>query len=247
MSSNIQIERICEHCGNTFTAQTTVTRYCTHKCSSQAYKARKRAERVQQSNIQTKTIKCKAIDEISNKPYLSITEVSLLIGVARQTIYNLIHKGELKMGKFGNRTIIRRVDIDSLLDKYTLPTIKESEPIIEYYTIKEVEEPYNIKYGRLNEIVTKYNIPKKLCKNKLQISKKHIDKYFAKVRGDVSAIKTWYSVNELMERYELSRDSIYKITFEKQIPKKQQGKYVLLSSWHFDNLGLIEPQKTAIK
>lgn len=243
MSSNIKIERICEHCGYTFTALTTVTKYCSPKCNSQAYKARKRAERVQQSNIQTKSVKRKVLGDIASKPYLSITEASLLVGVARQTLYNLIHKGVLKMGKFGNRTIIRRVDIDTLLDKYTQPTFKESEPIVEYYTIKEVEELYRIKYGRLNEIVTKYNIPKKLYQNKLHISKKHIDRYFAKVRGDVSAIKTWYSVNELMEKYELSRDSIYRITFEKQIPKKRDGKYILLSSWHFDNLGLIEPQK----
>lgn len=243
MSSNIKIERICEHCGDAFTASTTVTRYCTHKCGSQAYKARKRAERIQESNLQTRAIKHKALDEVSNKPYLSITELSLLIGVARQTIYNLIHKGELKMCKFGNRTIIRRIDIDALLDKPTEPTQKVSESIVEYYTIQEIEELYNIKYNRLNEIISKHKIPKRLYKNKLRISKKHIDKYFAKVYGNVSTIKTWYSVNELMEKYELSRDNIYRITFEKRIPKKRDGKYILLSSWHFDNLGLIEAKK----
>lgn len=50
MSSNIKIDRICEHCGKTFTAQTTVTRYCYHRCNSQTYKARKRAGKREQSD-----------------------------------------------------------------------------------------------------------------------------------------------------------------------------------------------------
>ncbi len=28
MSSNIKLQRICQHCGNEFTAKTTVTQYC---------------------------------------------------------------------------------------------------------------------------------------------------------------------------------------------------------------------------
>lgn len=242
MSSKIQIERICECCGSTFTAQTTVTKYCSHKCASRAYKERQRKDKIIQSDCATNTIKKKAIEELNNKPYLSISEVCILLGVARQTIYNLIHRGELKMGKLGNRTIIRREDIDSLLGKYTQPTTKENEPITEFYTVAEIEALYAIKYNRLNEIINKKRIPKKLYKNKLYVSKKHIDSYFSKVRSDISTIKEWYSVEQVMRKYGLSRDSVYRLTSEKQIPKKREGKYVMLSSWHIDELGLIKIQ-----
>ncbi len=247
MSSKIQIERICEHCGNTFTAQTTVTKYCSHRCASQAYKARQRQEKIIQSDCATNTVKQKSVEVLNSKPYLSISEACLLVGVARQTLYNLIHRGELKMGKFGNRTIIRREDIDSLLCKYTQPTTKENEPVTEFYTIAEVEELYHIKYGRLNEIISQKHIPKKLYKNKLYVSKKHIDSYFSKVRRDISTIKEWYTVEQVMSKYGLSRDSVYRLTSEMQIPKKREGKFVLLSSWHIDELGLIEPNKTILK
>lgn len=42
MSSNIRINKICEFCGNDFIAQTIKTRFCSQKCGSKSYKARKR-------------------------------------------------------------------------------------------------------------------------------------------------------------------------------------------------------------
>ena len=40
MSSNIQIQRVCEFCGNEFTARTTVTKLCSAKCRKANYKAK---------------------------------------------------------------------------------------------------------------------------------------------------------------------------------------------------------------
>ncbi len=53
MSSKIQIKRICEYCGNEFTAQTTVTRFCSHKCNSRAYKLKVKEMKVGKSNEET--------------------------------------------------------------------------------------------------------------------------------------------------------------------------------------------------
>ena len=38
MSSNLKIEKVCEWCGSQFVARTTATAYCSHRCSSLAYK-----------------------------------------------------------------------------------------------------------------------------------------------------------------------------------------------------------------
>ena len=61
MSSNIKVQRICQHCGKEFTARTTITLYCSHRCNSAAYKAKQRAERVEQSNKETQRIKTQPI------------------------------------------------------------------------------------------------------------------------------------------------------------------------------------------
>ena len=52
MSSNIQVQRICQYCSNEFTARTTTTLYCSHKCNSAAYKARLRDTKIEESNKQ---------------------------------------------------------------------------------------------------------------------------------------------------------------------------------------------------
>ena len=60
MSSNLKIEKVCEWCGSQFVARTTATAYCSHRCSSLAYKERKRQAKLQQfkdeyARIQTKS------------------------------------------------------------------------------------------------------------------------------------------------------------------------------------------------
>ena len=47
MSSNIQIEKVCQWCGKNFIARTTQTAYCSKRCAEHAYKDRKRKEKME--------------------------------------------------------------------------------------------------------------------------------------------------------------------------------------------------------
>lgn len=47
MSSNIRLQKTCQHCGNRFTAKTTVTKFCSDTCAKWAYKQRKWNENVE--------------------------------------------------------------------------------------------------------------------------------------------------------------------------------------------------------
>lgn len=116
MSSNIKVQRICQHCGAEFTARTTVTKYCSDNCAKRAYKIRKRSEKIESSNKETLIIKTRPIEELKSKEFLSVREVSRLIGCSRQTVYNLINSGQLKATNIlKKKTIIRRSDIDLLI------------------------------------------------------------------------------------------------------------------------------------
>lgn len=107
MSSNIKVQRICQHCGNEFTARTTVTRYCSDTCSKRAYKARLKAAKIEASNKETKRTKTQPIEELKAKVFLSIAETCKLVGISRRTVYRMIERGELITGKAGKRTISR--------------------------------------------------------------------------------------------------------------------------------------------
>jgi len=121
MSSNLYIPKICKHCGNPFTARTTVTKYCGDTCAKKAYKARKRKEKVQATltkdmQQQKEAVQIPNLNTVNNKDFLSVTEASQLIGVSRWTIQRMIQQGRLKAVPFGRKRIVARWQIENLFN-----------------------------------------------------------------------------------------------------------------------------------
>lgn len=178
MSSNIQVQRICQHCNSEFTARTTVTKYCSHKCGSSAIKAKNRADKIQNSNSETKQVKSQPIEQLKAKEFLTVTDVSKLIGCSRQNVYKLINSGKLKATNIlEKKTIVRRCDIDILFNEpltgsqyEALPEKQKAElnewgqvgnfDIIECYTINEVLQKYSISETALQNLIKREGIPK---------------------------------------------------------------------------------------
>jgi len=168
MSSNIKIQRICQHCTNEFIARTTTTLYCSSRCNSAAYKAKHRAGKVEQSNMETQRIKTQPIEQLKAKAFLSIADTCKLIGISRRTVYRMIERGELITGKAGKRTIIRRSDLEQLLFEQprTVAPQPEKQPkqmqfnISECYNLTEVQSKYGISETALQNLIKRNSIPK---------------------------------------------------------------------------------------
>jgi excisionase family DNA binding protein len=165
MSSNIRIQRICQHCGQEFTAKTTVTQYCGDNCSKKAYKLKLRKTKIEESNNFTKSIQVKSAEEIKAKEFLSISETCELLGLSRWTVWRAIKANELPAAKVGRRSIIKRSHLDQLFSNNISisPTIKSPEvclPTKDCYTISEVQKLYNISEKALYEIIKRNNIAK---------------------------------------------------------------------------------------
>lgn len=178
MSSNIQVQRICQHCGKEFTARTTTTLYCSHRCSSAAYKAKQRAGKVEQSNKEPQRIKNQPIEELKAREFLTVTQVSKLIGCSRQNVYNLINTGKLKATNILlKKTIVKRSDLDKLFKEPTNRTQPEGIPetqkqelnnwvqaggfdIADCYNLTEVQDKYGISETALQNLIKRNSIPK---------------------------------------------------------------------------------------
>ena len=148
MSSNIEVHRICEYCGNEFKARTTVTRFCSMKCTKANSKQKIRNSKIEVSNKETQRVKNKPIEELKAKEFLSVTQVSILIGCSRQNVYKLINAGKLKATNIlEKKTIVKRSDIDKLFEQ-TQPEKPQPEQnhfdISDYYTLAEVQNIYGI-------------------------------------------------------------------------------------------------------
>lgn len=176
MSSNIKVQRICQHCQTEFAARTTVTKYCSHRCGSAANKALKRAEKVQKSNNETKQTKTKPIEELKAKEFLTVSDVSKLVGCSRQNVYKLINTGKLKATNIlEKKTIVRRCDLDGLFTETDYSNfiglekqVKEmydwkqagAFDITDCYTINEVMETFGISETALQNLIKRNGIPK---------------------------------------------------------------------------------------
>ncbi len=164
MSSKIEIQRICQHCGNEYTARTTVTKLCSDKCRKANYKVRQRAEKVQKSNEETKQIKNKPIEEIKAKEFLSVREVSTLLGCSIRTVHRLIENKILNGVNLGERlTRVKRSELNKILEQPNSESFSK-EPktysIEECYSLQETQIKFNISDGALYNVIKRNKIPK---------------------------------------------------------------------------------------
>ncbi|MES2387395.1 MAG: helix-turn-helix domain-containing protein [Bacteroidota bacterium] len=163
----MRLQRICSLCGNEFTAQTTTTQYCGNVCSKRAYKARKRAEKIEASNTETVKAKERPIDELKAKAFLSVPDTCKLLGLSRWTVYRMIARGQLLAAKAGTRTIVRRSDLDSLFIP-AIPQVSEPDPVTEQlhyelsecYSTEQVRAKFGITDKALSKLLFRNKIPK---------------------------------------------------------------------------------------
>ena len=116
MSSNITIPKICLHCNKGFIAKTTVTKFCSQKCASKAYKANKKKEKIEKTQIDEYN-KSVGVDMnlIQSKEFLSIKETCLMLGISRMSLYRYIKNKTIKPSKIGGKVIIKKQVIINLI------------------------------------------------------------------------------------------------------------------------------------
>jgi excisionase family DNA binding protein len=115
MTSYIKVQRICKHCGNEFTARTTVTQYCTETCAKRAYKVRLKAKKIESSNNETQQIRNKPIEDLKAKEFLTVREVARLLNCSVRLAYYYVGAGKIKSVNLGQRvTRVKRSEIDKL-------------------------------------------------------------------------------------------------------------------------------------
>ena len=113
-SSNLWLTRICEYCGESFTARTTVTKFCGHLCASRAYKKRARTQAASKSDEETVSKLSLQLRALQAQSYLTVQDACTLLGVSRWTICRASESGQLRIARIGRRIVIRREDIEKL-------------------------------------------------------------------------------------------------------------------------------------
>lgn len=242
-TSKFRVLRTCEFCGKEFYAQKVSTRYCSKRCNELAYKQRRRQRQITEAEAR---VLQKPIEEVGNKEFLSLQDASVLFCITKRSVYNLIYNGVLQAFKFSSRmTFVRKADIERMFEGhiYTKKVKPERKPITEFYTTKEIQEKFGVSEAWVFKLAKEKKIPKVLHHGKTYWSKQHVDKHFAK-HIENNNIVEWYSVQDMMEKFNMTTSAVYCFVSKFNIPKKKIKTSVYYSKQHVDAAkGINEPPK----
>lgn len=179
MSSNLRIAKKCLFCGKEFTAKQMRTRFC---CSNCAHRYALMLKKAQETGTPQETPTTKAekpdekarqISEIQSRPYISVAEASVLLGISKDTIRRQIIDGIIPAFNLGERlTRIDRAALERLFQKDILnlamshrkeaaePQKSELPELEGHYSIAEIVSKYGIAPSRVYAIINKYDLPK---------------------------------------------------------------------------------------
>ena len=242
-TSKFRVLRTCEFCGKEFYAQKLSTRYCSKRCNELAYKQRRRQRQITEAEAR---VLQKPIEEVENKEFLSLQDASVLFGITKRSVYNLIYNGVLQAFKFSSRmTFVRKADIEIMFEGhlYTKKVKPERKPITEFYTTKEIQEKFGVSEAWVFKLAKEKKIPKVLHHGKTYWSKQRVEKHFAK-HIENNSIVEWYSVQDMMEKFNMTTSAVYCFVSKFNIPKKKIKTSVYYSKQHVDAAkGINEPPK----
>ena len=243
MKAKYGIKKVCEYCNIEFEASKSTTRYCSHQCNSRALKDAKRNEVIQLTEKLTKQKKVdRLIKDTFNQEYLSVSDVATLMGVSRWTIYRYVADEKIPSKRISEKiTRIKKTDLEMFFDNANSYQVKHSIKLnseTDWYTLNEITEKYGVLRHQIRKIVNVEDISEKKEGTRTLIAKSQIDSYFKKRGFDVSInnLAEWYTVTEIMEKYNMTEQGVYIFVSRYKIPKKQQEGKRYYSKIHIDNL-----------
>ena len=105
--------------------------------------------------------------------------------------------------------------------------------LTEWYTPEDIQEKYGMTRVAIRSQVYRNNIPSKKEHGQIFYSKLHFD---LSKSSEQESKAEYYTVKEAMEKFKLSRDSVYGILQFHQINREKNGRFVRFLKVEFDRV-----------
>lgn len=186
-SSKLKIPKICEHCGKPFEAKTVTTRFCSSYCANKAGKERKQQTKEAERKQTVLEQSASKIAIMQTRPFLSITEATIMFGISKDTIRRLIKAGKIPAFNLGTRlTRVSRQHMEAMFTAVVLPEETREKPVkllydpSECYTIAEVSEKFGVSLSTVSNTIRRNSIPKRQVGKFVYVPKEQIDNIFSR-------------------------------------------------------------------
>lgn len=212
MSSNIRLNKKCELCGKSFTAKTTVTKYCSDGCAKKAYKKKKRKEKI----IESVMAESPAPSNTSNSSYLTVLDIMNMFNISKSSGHRFIKRNNLPKKKIGKWVYIKRADVEKIFQE------QEREHLV---GIEEAAMLFNVSTRTIERYVSENKILSEKVLSKRLIHKSSI---FKALNNSPLPDKYYASVGEIQRLFNISERALFEIISRNNIMKFRRGKNVLI-------------------
>lgn len=168
--------------------------------------------------------------------FYMVAEIKEKFKIKESWFYKIARENNIPKTLIRGKSYFSKSHIDKYFDK---KGFKEDNDIKEWYTVNDILEKYGLSTAAIYSFVSENNIPKKKDGRTVLYSKYDFDvaKGYEKPKQE-----EYYTVEEAMQKYNLTRDALYHYIKYHNIPKIKEGRYIKISKLDLDKL--FNPQIT---
>ena len=167
-------------------------------------------------------------DDFDITEYYTAEQIAEKYKVKPKWVWTYTRENNIPKVKIRQFNYYSKKHIDAAFAKY-----KTDEALTEWYTPEEIEQKYGMSRVAIRSHVYRNNIPSKKEHGQIFYSKLHFD--LSKQTAEDNASE-YYTVQEAMKRYNLTRDSVYGILQFHEIKREKKGRFVRFLKVEFDHV-----------
>jgi len=168
------------------------------------------------------------------KEFYTVAEIKEKFKIKESWLYRIARENNIPKTMIKGKSYFSKSHIDKYFEK---KGFKEKEEIKEWYTVNDILEKYGLSTAAIYSFVSENEIPKKKEGRTVLYSKHDFDiaKGYEKPKEE-----EYYTTEEAMQKYNLTRDALYHYVKYHNIPKIKDGRYIKISKPDLDKL--LNPQ-----
>lgn len=158
--------------------------------------------------------------------WYSVKEIMEKYSMTKASTYSLVSENVVPRRNNSGIMLYSKKHIDGLLSKRDISQIDPAK----WYTGAQIVEKYNVSRGWVANFVHKKGITKTRRGSMGYYLKEEFDNEYKKTYPP----QEWYSVEEIMEKYNLTQESVYAFIRRYSIPTEKNGARIKVSKNHID-------------
>lgn len=167
-------------------------------------------------------------DDVDITEYYTAEQIAEKYKVNTKWVWTYTREHDVPKVKIRQFNYYSKKHIDAVFAKY-----RTDDALTEWYTPEEIEKKYGMTRVAIRSHVYRNNIPSKKEHGQIFYSKLHFDLSKQTAEEDSSE---YYTVQEAMKKYNLTRDSVYGILQFHEIKREKKGRFVRFLKVEFDHV-----------